>query len=373
MKGSASISITLSLLLAIADWVIGCNQNTTVALATEAPTNTCVFVGRISSVQGIVRLKRQGWSDYHQTAVGAELCLGDLLRPEGATVIVQCADANQTRWTVPDRVTSGVASGCPPPTEPISTPFGPIPPTRGETIASSRIPYIISPRSTLLLNAQPTLRWNAVPGAKSYSVRIRGEGLDWVKPNVTNTSVVYSGEQPLKPGIYYSLIVETDTGRSSFEENVRKLGFQLLDNNQLQQVQAAVNQLVNKKLDEKALTLSLVDLYIKYDLKAEAIETLEPLVKTGSPTAAMYRTLGQLYWRIGVPTLAESPYLNAIELAATEDIEGQAEAAAGLGKTYIALEQTDKAIQYINVALTKYEVLGDSQRISELKNQLAAL
>lgn len=359
-------------MLTLADGVIGINQKLTVMLAAEAQNDTCVLVGRLIRVQGVVQLKRQGWSDYRQTSVGAQLCLGDLLRSEGATVVVQCADSNRTRWTVPDRVTSGVAKGCPPPAEPIYTPFGPIPPTRSETLASRGIPYIISPRRTLLLNAQPLLRWNAVPDAKSYTVRIRGEASDWVKPDVSGTEVVYSGERPLKPGVYYSLIVETDTGRSSVAEGV-PVGFQLLDDKEREQVQTAVDQLANENLDEEDLALSKVDLYIKYDLKAEAIATLEALVTKGNQTAAVYRTLGELYWQVGLPTLAESPYLKAIELASAKDIEGQAEAAIGLGKVYIALEQTDKATSYINKALTLYEGLGDLQRVSELKNLLTAL
>jgi hypothetical protein len=366
MKSHASF-ILFSVMLA----GVSCQFRAT--LAESATANSCVQVGRIARVQGEVLLKREEWPDFHPATVGTILCLGDQLRPaKGSQVRVQCADANQTLWTVRDGMTSGAANGCPKPAEPRNTPFGSTPPSRGETLASSRIPYIISPRRTLLLTTSPTLRWHGVSGAKSYTVRVRGEGEDYWKTEVSGTEVVYAGN-PLKPGVYYSVIVETDNQRDSREEDLEGLGFKLLDEQEQSQLQTARNQLTKQELDEQAFALSLADLYIRYDLKAEAIATLEALVNKGTTTAAVYRTLGELYRRVGLPPLAQSAYLRAIELASTSDIEAQAEANASLGEVYAALGEKNKAIQYINQALIKYESLAASERVRELKNQLTEL
>jgi hypothetical protein len=116
MKVGVSSSIVLSLMLIGTDWVSASTWQSTVTLAVEVSSTTCVPVGRLINVQGQVQLKRQGWSGYHLTAIGTVLCLGDLLRPaQGARVIVQCAGPNRISWYVPGGITSGAALGCHPP------------------------------------------------------------------------------------------------------------------------------------------------------------------------------------------------------------------------------------------------------------------
>ncbi|MBD0363728.1 MAG: tetratricopeptide repeat protein [Coleofasciculus sp. C3-bin4] len=324
-------------------------------LAVETKANSCVQVGRLISVRGSVQLKRQAWSDYHPTAIGAVLCLGDLLRPaKGARVIVQCADPNQNPWTVPDGVPSGVANGCREPSKPRYNPSSPIPPTRTET--AGRIPYIISPRSTSLLNNKPTLRWQTVPGATSYSVRLSGPGVNW-ETEVSTTEVVYPGEPPLKPVEEgYLLTVEADNG-----EKPAKATFSLLNENNTQRVRVAADRIASQNLPEDAKALALADLYIGQELIAEAVEVLEASVVKGSQTAAMYHTLGDLYGQMELLSQAEKYYLKAFELAMTaNDIEGQGAAAARLGEVYAAMGNSEEASRWQKEAQQRYQTLGVS-------------
>jgi hypothetical protein len=86
-------------------------------------------------------------------------------------------------------------------------------------------PYIISPRRTLLLDDKPLIRWNAVPNATRYTVRLREpSGVIW-QTEVKQVEVRYSGTPVLQPGVGYALIVEADTGASSTEEGVPGWGF----------------------------------------------------------------------------------------------------------------------------------------------------
>jgi hypothetical protein len=296
--------------------------------------------------------------------VGAELYPGDLLQPAPrARVLVQCANG-KTIWHVPDGMVSGTTNGCPPQTIPVSRPRGDIIPPRGRI--NSLIPYIISPRRTLVLNPLPTLKWNAVPGASRYTVSLLAdEDVIW-QTDLSETFVVYSGEPPLESGVDYLLIIETDTGASSKKEELPDLGFGLLDENEQERVCESVEQLVNLDLAQEAKSLALVHLYRGYDLKAEAIATLEALVNQGSQTAAVFRTQGDLYLEIGLYLLAESRYLRALELAAT-DVEGQALAAASLGKVYEAIANRQEAIRWLTQARNQYQVLGDMQRLGELE------
>lgn len=322
------------------------------------------LVGWIIEVEGEVLLKRKGWSNYQSTTVGAELYPGDLLQPEPrARVLVQCANG-KTIWHVPDGMVSGATNGCPPQTVFVPRPRGDIIPPRGGI--NPLIPYIISPRRTLVLNPLPTLTWNAVPGASRYIVSLLAdEDVIW-QTDLRETFVAYSGEPPLESDVDYLLMIEADTGASSHEEELPNLGFGLLGEHEQERVCEDVEQLVNLDLAQEAKSLALVHLYRGYDLKAEAIATLEALVNQGSQTAAVYRTQGDLYLEIGLNLLAESRYLRANELAAA-DVEGQALAAASLGKVYEAIANRQEAIRWLTQARNRYQVLGDTQRLGELE------
>ncbi len=354
MKRRVLRSIVLTLMLVVTDRAIAYPRESTATLAVKVSSDTCVPVGRLISVQGQVQLKRTGWSVYHPTAVGARLCLRDLLQlAKGAKAIVKCAEPAQNPWTVPEG-TWGVGNGCREPRERRYTLPGPISPTRRIETAA-RIPYIISPYSTSLLNDKPKLRWQVVPGATSYTVRVTGPGVKW-ETEVSTTEVVYPGEPPLKPVEEgYLLTVEADNG-----EKPAKATFRLLDESKTQQVRTAALALNRQNLAEEAKTLALADLYIGQELIAEAIELLEASVAKGSQTAAMYYTLGELYGQVEFLGEAEKNYLKAFKLATTaNDIEGQAAAAARLGKMYELMGNSDQATRWLQEAQQRYQALGD--------------
>ena len=77
------------------------------------------------------------------------------------------------------------------------------------------------------MSANPTLQWNPVPGVSKYLVILRGDGLEWTT-EVTDTKIKYEGQQPLKPGVQYSLFVRADNGNTSRMEEVTGIGFSLL-------------------------------------------------------------------------------------------------------------------------------------------------
>jgi Tfp pilus assembly protein PilF len=322
----------------------------------------------ISEIQGDVKLKRSQWNGYQKANMGEPLNPSDQLQlGAGASATVMCD--NLTFWTVPAVKVSLVSDGCglkPPiivrPNSPRSKPRAP----------NETIPYIISPRNTALLTKRPILRWNAVTGANSYQVRVQDAGLtlDW-QTETSNTQTEYSGKPPLQPGRNYSLIVETEPGNSSIEEEGIDLSFKLLDTPKAKSVRTQVAQLKQQKLTPEAEGLALGYLYQRYDLKAEAIELLEGLVKQGSQTAAISQLLGDLYLQVGLSQQAKSPYLKALEIAKrTEDVEGQAQAQVGLGEVYDLLNKKDKAIATFKKAQNNYTILGDLSQVEALKKRI---
>ena len=364
MKRQMPISLALTLILATTDSGIACSQQPTVMLA-KIKSEASYLPSILVEAEGRVELKREQWEDYQQIGVGTELYPGDLLRvATGVKVRIRCA--NGIFWRVPaDGDVWGVNNGC-----------QPVPSTRSDSIGDPRpgnnrlIPYIISPRNTLLLTNKPTLRWSAVPGVTSYTVSISdqrvGKGTIW-KTQVSGTEVVYPGDTPLEPEVDYLVIVEADDGSSSKEEELPGLGFKLLDRAQAQNVRDAV-EAIAREFSGEAKAIALASLYRENDLKAEAIETLKALAATGSKTSAIYRILGDLYRQLQLNELAEKRYLKAVELATT--IEGKAQAQVALAQGFAARRNWTEAIRYGEAALDGYERLGDAKQISELKKQL---
>ncbi|GAA6619645.1 tetratricopeptide repeat protein [Scytonema sp. NUACC26] len=318
----------------------------------------------IIKFSGQVKYKRDRWLDYQPVKPYTELFPGDLIQvPPGATALIECAIGNL--WRVPEGV-SGLNNGCQPMddnggggTRPVNDDLTPI-------------PFVISPRSTLLLADKPALRWNAVSGASSYIVSVSDEtnGSEIWKAEVSSTEIVYPGTSSLEPGVDYLVIVKADNAKSSEEDKEVDLAFRLIDKNESQRILAHVEQ-IQQELSGEAADLAVVHLYGTSKLKAEAIEMLEVLAQKGSQTTAIYRMLGDLYWQVKLHHLSESPYKKAIQLAeVNQDIEVKAVAQARLAELYEARGQWIEAISWGTAAKLDYETLGDTQRVSELTQKL---
>lgn len=358
----------------------GASPNTTPADTPIAPTPTADTNNTVSEpgfnllvvAEGEIQLQRSRWSNFHATTFGTVLERGDLLNvPSGAKASVLCD--NLTIWSVPPGpAPAGLTNGCPQPPEPALV-------RGGVTVGNTRggdptVPYIISPRSTKLLDATPILRWNASPGATNYLVQIRGSDFAWYQENVTTTALEYPGQPSLEPGVTYLLVVEGDNGKSSQDEGRRGLGFTLLDETEAQPIQANADRINELNLSDEAKTLALAQLYAGHDLIAKAMETLETVVADGNEQVAIHQILGDLYAHNALSLLAEQRYLEALELAGGQDnIESIATMQANLGRVYISLGNVDEAIRHLEAALTGYEALGDTETVQEIMELLEAL
>lgn len=238
----------------------------------------------------------------------------------------------------------------------------------------SLIPYIISPRRTLLLNDRPKLRWNKVPGVNTYNVSlVKGDRTIW-ETKVNVNEVVYPGTPQLEPGVEYLLVVKAENGRTSEEEKLGDRSFQMLPTTETQFVKGAIEQIDDRKIADKTKALQRAYFYIGSDLKSEAIETLEALVATGTQEVLVYRKLGDLYWQEGVTLLAENHYLKAHELAsAAKDIGEQAQLEEALGEMYGAIGEKQEALRWLTQAINSHKALGNTQRVKELETQIAKL
>ncbi len=369
MQKNRSIFFAITLVLAILGW-------DSLKQANAAPTVAVMAQPKhmIVEATGKVELIKEDSSHSQPAFEGTEVRPGDLLKPSpGVRVRIGCDDGITN--TVPAGVTTGVNTICRQSLErdPIKNIFKPRP-------GNSYIPYIISPRATLLLTDKPILRWNGATGANRFRVTVRGRGLNWTaefdrdrvcQGNICE--VVYPGDPPLQPGVGYKLVISTDTNRSSTEDTTPRLGFNLIDQGDAEEVKTIAQRIEKQDLSNQTKVLFLARRYADYNLIAEAIETLEKLPKD-KKIAPVYRLLGDLYRRIALILEAEVQYLEAVELAkASENMAEFAAAKAGLGEVRYARGNGEEGIALLEEAKGIYEQLDDRQRVSELEERVEEL
>ncbi len=109
----------------------------------------------------------------------------------------------------------------------------------------------------------------------------------------------------------------------------------------------------------------------------DAIAELEEQIKKGAPSTIVHRTLGNLYWRIGLAQPVIDHYNQAINLVqSSQDLEEWTLAQYGLGRIYVAISKPSEALNAYQQARTEFLFLGDAQRaavfdcrIDKLKTQ----
>lgn len=332
------------------------------ATVSPEPTPTPVPLNLLVELRGMVEIKRvgAGWKDYLPASFGMLVKRGDLLKTDAqARASVFCSSISLE--PIPSNHEGGIP--CRGPIEVIKRKESNIVPLKGENL--HLIPYIISPRRTKLMTTNPVLKWNPVSGATTYTVMVRGDGLEW-KTEVTATEMVYPPNAPrLVPGKIYKLIV-VGGGYSSEEEKTPGLGFSLLSPEEAEEVRAEESKIKGLTLKDTAIHFIIGHLYASKELHSEAIAELEPL-SAEIEEPAVYRALGDLYLEVRLYSYPQEHYAQALELSREgEDKEGEAAALAGLGLAYYGDRNNAEALNCLQMALAIYEEIGDVEKIAEL-------
>lgn len=320
------------------------------------------------AAQGTVRLKRKEWLDYYRTEFGSQLHRGDLLQVQEDSDAVVLCDSLLTR-SIPGGAPAGLNNLCPPPQEKILVRGGVL---LGNTRGGSDpfIPYIISPRKTKLLNPTPTIRWNPVPNASSYTVAVTGPSVEW-QTVTSESSIVYPGEPPLLPGETYAVTVTADTGASSRDEGVQGIGFTMVDAPTADRVEANIARIMELELSQEGKQLALGQYLAGAGLSAEAVEVHEALTNEMPESSSPTLFLGDLYRQSGLNLLAAERYEMALELAeAGDNLEAVALARRGLADVLLSLGERDEAAAVLRDAIDAYAQLGDTEQVEALNQQL---
>lgn len=351
----------------------------------------------ISATQGKVQVRREGRSNWTPARVGLELNRGDQIYPErGVTIRVRCPDHGQ-----PVRVKAGVPSGLGSVCLNWSTRDN-----RGSQAAETlggidpTIPYLVTPRHTLLLTSKPTIQWNAVAGATEYMLEVTGpKGSMW-KTTTKQNQIVYAG-QPLQAGVPYSIVVQTNTGKSSQSDlgpdqttPVTKLEFRILRPSEAAAVQAEARKISPQSPQTEADVLDLARLYGNYvlpettiqsygltqedyqtySLTGDAISLLEAFIQQGHSSPVLHRTLGDLYWQTGLILPAQTQYLKAIaRVSGLEGLEDWTLAHHSLAKVYATLNNSQQTLVHYQQAKIGYLFLGDASAVADLEPRIKRL
>jgi tetratricopeptide (TPR) repeat protein len=345
----------------------------------------------LTTVRGQTLVQRKGASNFSAVSGSTILQMGDWVKTApGGVASITCPDSSR-RPVITGGTPKGVASYCRGNSLNALRAYSPPVPGGNEP----EIPYIISPRYTLLLAEKPLLRWNPVAGATAYTVSLYGRPkVNGVVGNkvklwetrVNGTEVVYGGEQLLQPGVDYWLVVVADNGQSSDKEKVTLsdyqgqirgvsgLRFQRVGQEVVSQVQAAAEEIKTLNWTEEEKALALANEYSDRNLYAEAIATLEVLIKQGSTTLVVYRTLGDFYGSTGLNLIAEQNYIKAIKLAATKQNTWEKVTAQDhLGALYAVMNRKQDALRLSKEALAGYQALGDMDLVNSVQQRIQTL
>ena len=284
--------------------------------------------GQIIQIEGDVSLQRQN-GETEPPTTGTLLYPGDRLQSAGGRAFVQCSDLSIDsiggRFSGENpcaSVESFLARRNKGQCDPDSYRC---PHRGGESNTNDpKIPYVISPRRTNLLNPRPQFRWNAVENVESYKVCLLEDKVtrQWCQESDRAQMNYPADKSSLKPGEEYLLTVETDGETYSLDAPPVPggVGFKLLDTQQAEQIEEIRSHIESQDIDATAKALAIVLLYTDNGLISEAIEILEALVARGVDTAPIY---DRLTWLYSDYLALESPYSqndleNNIELSDAE-------------------------------------------------------
>ncbi|MEM8642640.1 MAG: tetratricopeptide repeat protein [Cyanobacteria bacterium P01_G01_bin.54] len=242
-------------------------------------------------------------------------------------------------------------------------------------VQSETIPYVLSPRRTLLLNAQPRLRWQPIAAADYYRVIVLNEMTGQVVWEVKSPTAEldYAGPR-LVVGQEYSLEIHAYTAESDVPiatslKEPHFATFALLGADQRAALQAQTQRIEQTVTDPEQQQRQLANLYLRNGLFIEGMQLLEDQWQSQTNAALAVR-LGNLYfYELRLPLEAQAYYEQAVAQSA-DDLELRAIALTELGYTQKVLLNYDGAIAHWQQAIAIYQTLGDRAKIERLEQEL---
>jgi hypothetical protein len=348
-----------------------------IAVALVLATWTCLARAQAnndSPVQAFVlqssltaQVRRAGWTEFTHLSLGAGLQAGDLIDPKDNPIVVICGDLSKQIVTIISPVP------CPKDRTIITQNQMALAGWQRGPVADPTIPYLISPRKTLVASSEPLILWNPVTEADSYQVTVRGEGVEWsmLIHSTDAHSLIYPKDAPhLQSGVPYTVeivaLAQGITLSSSADEEAPDTSFYVIATDQLAQIQPLLDKVHTQIAAKSIANLIGAQVYVQNGLYADALEVLLS-TQASKVTASDFLdspipdlVLGNIYLSTGVQLEAEGAYENAFKLAQNaDDLESQALALTGLARLSSNSERRGKLVTQ---AVKAWDELGATEQ-----------
>lgn len=231
-------------------------------------------------------------------------------------------------------------------------------------------PRLLAPRAGAVRTRTPLVRWRALPGIKVYDVTVRGEDVEWHKTvqasgTEREVSLPYPSDVPkLSSGIYYKAIVSAN-GKQSDRSDPQGLGFTVIGDEELRQLQADESAVGALQLDATNSAILLASRYGNARLFSEAAAVLES--KDVERTGEVARLLAEIYSATAAFDEARLILANAAE-SANDTARGRAETFERLAE--LESRTGRSAAAWMTRAADAYAAIGDTQKADVLRSSL---
>lgn len=246
--------------------------------------------------------------------------------------------------------------------------------TRGEEEAGLGVPILLSPRNTAVLSSRPEIVWSQVSGATDYSIEILGGvnvslSLRAIQASCEPMSEKWGGRAvcsaafpsspsgaEIPPGGRVAVTVKARRGIASplrWESEV--LWIQRLPAGQEAKVRKRLADQAGLSVGETARHLLAAGIYAENKLYADAIAAYRDAL-AGGDLPEVRVTLGDVYFVIGLLSMADRSYREA--LSSSQDPAVRAGAELGLGRIEYARRSYERAIEHFHKARKLYKSLG---------------
>lgn len=365
------------------------------AVIVPALAQTGVEPGRpvvtVIALDGDVEFRRADWNAVNQTlSVGAQLTGQDLVFAEGGQIEVLCPDGSRRVF---DELLARDVLNCPASSSIIGSPGERRVAYQRGGVQRRDVPYLISPRSTLVTTETVTLRWNHVPGAETYRLRVLEDTQTiWSSGELDAEDVVTGRVGQVTPDFTlmeesaYTVLVCATTGITEVctndEGNATSVNlsfsYRPLD---AEREEALANIARDFGADTpEALYAQALVLAQPVDTSddqmpayyADAIVLLEQIAADYSESrlvnsAEYHNQLGELYRRVSLPQSARASFERAQPIA-SPDTESYANAVLGLA--FVA--DVDEADDLLDTALDIYAGFLSEEAFVEFRREACA-
>jgi hypothetical protein len=249
---------------------------------------------------------------------GKLLCLGDRIHPINKSTVKVLCFLNRKILYLKQSTMFNEQICAPPPNESVQCSvlnIVPCPHDYKSPDDEKNAPIVTSPYGSSIVNNRPEISWRSVTNADSYTVVVKGNGVEWETNVKDATNLPYPQEQPeLQYGSTYTITVISNYGDQPL--NSSPLVVHLLPFNDVQRILDEVKQTKELELpSDEAAFRDLDVIYMSKLLLDESIKTLKARVMVGSQNPSIYRLLGDRYLGALLPLEAQQAYTIAEQLA----------------------------------------------------------